>query len=190
MNVIELAELWRYLVTFTAKNDMRIDTPRLTIIPLTYNQLQLYLKADGLLETELGLELKPRIISLELAEAFEQDILPLVASSDNYLFSTLWTIVLKELNVMVGDLCFKGKPNDMGEVEIGYGIYVQFRGKGYMSEAISAITQWVFEQDGVGAVIAETDSENISSHRVLEKCGFAQYNASSGMLWWRLECPK
>ncbi len=53
---------------------MQIDTPRLTIIPLNYKQLQLYIKANGLLEAGLGLELKPRLIPLELVEAFEQDI--------------------------------------------------------------------------------------------------------------------
>ncbi|BDX39345.1 hypothetical protein CYCD_27000 [Tenuifilaceae bacterium CYCD] len=53
---------------------MQIDTPRLTIIPLNYMQLQLYVKADGLLEVELGLEPKPRLIPSDLAEAFEQDI--------------------------------------------------------------------------------------------------------------------
>ncbi len=165
---------------------MQIDTPRLTIMPLTYKQLQLYVRADGLLEAELGLEPKPRFIPSELAEAFEQDILPLVACSDNYLFSTLWTIVLKEENVMVADFCFKGIPNDVGEIEIGYGTYDQFQGKGYMTEAINAITHWAFKQDGVRAVIAETDAANISSHRVLEKCGFTVYNNAGEMLWWRL----
>ena len=165
---------------------MQIDTPRLTIIPLTDNLLQLYIKADGLLEAELGLEPKPRFIPSELAEAFDVDILPLVACSDNYLFSTIWTIVLKDENVMIGDLCFKGMPNCIGEIEIGYGTYDQFQGKGYMIEAINAITHWAFKQDGVRAVIAETDAANIPSHRVLEKCGFMKCKNVDTMISWSL----
>lgn len=164
----------------------RIETNRLEIIPLAYNQLQLYVKADGLLEAELGLELKPRLIPLELAEAFEQDILPLVSCSNNYLFSTLWTIVLKDQKVMVGDLCFKGTPNNAGEVEIGYGTYEQFQGNGYMTEAIAAITDWAFAQEGVKVIVAETDASNFSSHKLLERCGFTIYKNVEGMIWWRL----
>ncbi|MGE0078098.1 MAG: GNAT family N-acetyltransferase [Bacteroidales bacterium] len=168
-------------------NKLILETERLNIIPLTYNQLQLYVKADGLLERELGLYPLIRFIPDELVDAFENDILPGVANSSNYLFSTLWTIVLKEQSIMIGDLCFKGEPNYSGEVEIGYGIHERFQGKGYMTEAIREIIKWAFNQKEVRAVIAETDSDNISSHRVLEKCGFSKYNQVDGMYWWNLK---
>jgi len=166
---------------------MKLDTERLEIIPLTLSQLLKYLKSDNSLESELGLEANPRFVPSELVEAITQTILPTVADEDNnYLFSTIWTIVLKEKNVMVGDLCFKGEPNGLGEIEIGYGIYESFQGNGYMTEAIKTISEWAFTQEGVDSIIAETDNDNIPSHRVLEKNGFQQDKSIEGMLWWRL----
>ncbi len=166
---------------------MKLYTSRLEIIPLSYSQLKLYIQENGLLEMDLGLELIPREVPAELAEAFTITILPAVKTASNHLFSTLWTIVLKEQNVMVGDLCFKGTPNNAGEVEIGYGTYDQFQGKGYMTEAISAITDWALSQKGVKVVVAGTNVDNIASQRVLEKCGFASYKNTDEMIWWKFE---
>ena len=166
---------------------MKLYTLRLEIIPLSYSQLQLYIQGNGMLEKELGLELIPREVPTELIEAFEASILPTVRIAENHLYSTLWTIVLKEQNVMVGDLCFKGTPNDAGEVEIGYGTYDQFQGKGYMAEAIAAITDWALSQNGVRVVVAGTLANNFASQRVLEKCGFASYKNTEEMIWWKRE---
>ncbi len=167
---------------------MNLDTQRLEIIPLTLNQILKYLKSDSSLESELGFNANPRIVPSELLEAITQTIIPAVADEDNnYLFSTIWTIVLKEKNVMVGDLCFKGEPNGLGKIEIGYGIYKSFQGNGYMTEAIKAISEWAFTQEGVDSIIAETDNDNVPSHRVLEKNGFQQYQNIEGMIWWKLD---
>lgn len=167
---------------------MELHTQRLKISPLTFNQLIKYLRSDNSLETELGLEVIPRIVPPVLVDAFTKTILPAVANEkNNYLFSTLWTVVLKEKNTMVGDLCFKGKPNEKGEIEIGYGTYESFQGKGYMTEAIGAIVKWAFSQQGVLSIIAETEKNNPASHRILEKNGFAQYKQSDQMIWWRVD---
>ena len=162
-------------------------TDRLLIRPLTPVQLQKYTELNNILENELGLNSSGRTISAALKEALEQVIIPHVASSDNYLYSTLWTIIDKDLMLMVGDLCFKGFPNDIGEVEIGYGTYDGFQGRGYMTEAISAMAGWAFRQPGVRAIVAETERDNVSSHRTLSKNGFVVYREVENMLWWRLD---
>jgi [ribosomal protein S5]-alanine N-acetyltransferase len=108
-----------------------IATKRLLIKPLKYNQLLKYVANDQSLETELGLSETKRTILSELKEALEQAILPMVAENENsYLYFTLWTIISKAENRMVGDLCFMGLPNAEGAVEIGYGTYEDFRGNG------------------------------------------------------------
>lgn len=72
---------------------------------------------------------------------------------------------------MVGDLCFKGSPQD-GEVEIGYGILESRQGRGYATEAVEAAIGWAFTQTGCYYVTAETERDNRRSQRVLEKLGF------------------
>ncbi|MFD2512265.1 GNAT family N-acetyltransferase [Pontibacter locisalis] len=167
---------------------MKLTTDRLLLLPLTHNQLELYLQADNKLEEELGLARAQRVIPQELAEAFQETILPAVADkSKNYLFTTLWTIISKEHNQMVADLCFKGEPTDKGQVEIGYGTYDAYQGKGYMTEAIKAIVTWAFSQPGVTAVLGETEKDNLASHRTLEKNTFVRYKQEENMIWWRLD---
>lgn len=127
-----------------------------------------------------------RIIPIELKEALEQTILPNIADKEkNYLFSTLWTIIDKKQNVMVGDICFKGEPNDKGEVEMGYGTYKKFQGKGYMTEAIKALIEWVLTKPQVKAIFAETDKSNIASSRVLLKNGFVKTGETKTMDLWQ-----
>ena len=167
---------------------MQPESERIRLIPLNYEHLILYLQGDNKLERALNLVEGSRSISPELIEAFHETILIAVADSNsNYLYSTLWNIVDKASNQMVGDLCFKGEPNPKGEIEIGYGIYPAFEGKGYMTEAIRVLKQWAFAQPGVETVIAETSSTNVSSHRTLEKNNFRKYRVVGEMYWWRCE---
>ena len=53
-----------------------IETERLVLKPLTYDQLVKYIRADNSLETELNLNQTSRTISPALKEALEQTILP------------------------------------------------------------------------------------------------------------------
>jgi ribosomal-protein-alanine N-acetyltransferase len=120
-----------------------IETERLILKPLTYDQLVKYIKCNNSLEEELNLNETSIIISPELKEAFEQTILPNVADkTKNYLYSTLWTAISKTENKMIGDLCIVGEPNTAGEIEIGYGTYDEFRNKGFMTEIVNGIIEW------------------------------------------------
>lgn len=164
-----------------------IETERLRLLPLNHRQLVYYLRKDKALEEELGLTPSPRELSRELAEALAISIVPNVADpKKNHLFFTLWTIITKAGNQMVGDLCFKGDPNGAGEIEIGYGTYPTFQRKGYMSEAVGGIVQWAFRQPRVKAVVAETDKSNTASIRILQRNGFSIYKETDLFLYWRV----
>jgi RimJ/RimL family protein N-acetyltransferase len=165
---------------------LMIETERLIIRPLTYNQLLKYLKADNSLEQELNLNATSRIIPAALREAFEQTILPNAADrGKNYLYSTLWTMISKADNKMVGDLCFMGEPNDSGEIEIGYGTYDEFRQKGYMTEAVGGMIQWAERQPGVYAVLASTEKDNSASWKILVKNNFRRTGETETLIHWK-----
>lgn len=161
------------------------ETGKLTIKPLTYSQLLKYVANDLSLEAELGLQKTRRTISPELKEALEQAILPSVAENGhNYQYFTLWTIILKTENRMVGDLCFMGLPNDNGEIEIGYGTYEDFRGNGYMTEAVGGMVGWARTQPNVKKITASTDKTNRASYTVLQKNGFVKSGESEELFHW------
>ncbi|MBA4259206.1 MAG: N-acetyltransferase [Chitinophaga sp.] len=167
---------------------MFIQLQRLIIIPLTYNQLVKYVKCDGTLEKEFNLNPNSRIISDELKEALENTILPNVAdTTKNYLFSTLWTAISIAENSMVGDLCIVGEPNKLGEIEIGYGTYEEYQGKGYMTEIVGGIIEWAKTQASVKSIIASTLKTNLASFKVLEKNKFIKIKENQLLLNWKLE---
>lgn len=165
-----------------------IDTDRLVLKPLTYSQLAKYIANDGSLEQELKLRPSDREMSANLKDAFQQTILPNVREPfKNYLYSTLWTVILKEGNNMVGDICLVGEPNENGEVEIGYGTYPSFREKGYMTEAVGGMISWLKFEPGVKSIIAGTEKANPASFAVLKKNGFKEIGESEELLRWTLQ---
>lgn len=165
---------------------MIIETAQLQIKTLEYSQLLKYIENNHSLEKELGLSDTNITITPEFREALEQAILPMVAENEpNYQYFTLWTIILKAENRMVGDLCFKGMPDENGEIEIGYGTYEDFKGNGYMTEAVGGMIEWAKEQADVKAIVASTDKSNVASYTVLQKNQFVQVGESDELYHWK-----
>jgi [ribosomal protein S5]-alanine N-acetyltransferase len=167
---------------------MKLETPRLRIIPLTKEQLANYSIPDFSLENSLHVNTVPRIVPEFLANVINNKILPSVSDiTKNPLYYAFWTIIFKQENVMVGDFCFKGEPDEKGEVEIGYGTYPAFIGKGFMTEAVGEMVKWAFAQPHVQSVTAQTDPSNIASQKILEKNNFVEYGRTAENILWRID---
>ena len=106
----------------------------------------------------------------ELRTAYCEMLQGALEHPDQWEWYAIWTIELAD-GTQIGDLCFKGCGSD-GSAEIGYGIYEQYQGRGYATEAVGATVSWALRQPGVIRVEAETEPGNLASQRVLEKCGF------------------
>ncbi|MFF2505003.1 GNAT family N-acetyltransferase [Streptomyces sp. NPDC058067] len=78
----------------------------------------------------------------------------------------------------IGGIGFHSAPDDDGRVEIGYDLTEGARGRGYATEAVTAIAAWALSQPGVTAVTATTDPDNAASQRVLRRAGFAEIPAA------------
>jgi len=139
-----------------------IETQRLIIRPLEYKELLRYvIGRKGEIETD------------EDEKLFFQNLIePYRAASENEkLFYTLW-IAQNESGEIVGDVNFKGSPNEFGMVEVGYYVKPEYRDKGYATEMVNAMTNWANKDERVVFVLAFIDYENMASKRVIEKCGF------------------
>jgi RimJ/RimL family protein N-acetyltransferase len=75
--------------------------------------------------------------------------------------------------IVIGDCGLHGPPDEHGEVEIGYGLAAPYRGKGYGSELVRAISDWLLRRLAVRSVRATTAEDNRPSRRALERSGFA-----------------
>lgn len=65
------------------------------------------------------------------------------------------------------------------KVDIGYVLARSHWKKGYMTEAVSVLTDWILAQPVVFRLWAVCDVENRGSARVLEKAGFEHEGASA-----------
>ena len=57
-------------------------------------------------------------------------------------------------------------------LEIGYSLIPSERGKGYCSEAVNIVVDYLFLSKDIMRIQAATDTRNVASQKVLEKAGF------------------
>ena len=173
---------------------MRIETSRLTLHPMSEDELKRaerdlagVVRSHGASLPFIGfweMRAKRRIYRVK-RDMIRQD-------PRFWLVGTSWLILHREKNVYLGEAGFKGPPLTRASVEIGYGILEEFRGQGYMTEAVKALTKLAFTQNAcrVERVTALTLPENTASHRVLEKSGYErQPSFGKYWLWERVKKP-
>ena len=108
----------------------------------------------------------------EEREAYGQMLALCREHPEDRLWYAPWQISLKSSpETPVGALGFKG-PQQKGRVELGYGVDLPYRCRGYATEAAGALIEWAFAQKDVYIVEAEAAPDNAASLRVLEKAGF------------------
>jgi RimJ/RimL family protein N-acetyltransferase len=168
---------------------MKLKTKKLRIIPLTTEQLKILLEGQDKLDSALGL--KPCGVPLDehMLNAVREMYELCVGNPKEYLWYTDWLIILKDENIAIGSIGFRGKPNEKREFEIGYGINEAYRGRGLATEAVKAMLDWAFSLNNAYFMQAQTEEENIASQRVLEKCGFTKKGTGTEGLLWELEKP-
>ncbi|EKO1913037.1 GNAT family N-acetyltransferase [Clostridium botulinum] len=164
---------------------MLIQTERLELIPLTLNQLKLWIEDISQLEKELDCSYKAESMEGFFLEVVKGQYEITQKDPNNYLWHSFFFLVRKDDRVVVGSADFKDIPNENGEVEIGYGLGKEFEHNGYMTEAVKAMCGWALKQNGVTSVIAETDLEGLASQKILKCCGFKK-DKEGETLWWRL----
>jgi RimJ/RimL family protein N-acetyltransferase len=165
---------------------IRISTDRLTLIPLSIDQLRAH--QEGARELG-GIRISRAMLTDRLTRAIGMKIERMAeADPSDHRWLTYWLIVVDEDGFGAGMAGFKGVPDEMGEVEIGYGIDRAYQGRGYMSEAVCALIEWAFQDDRCRSIIApDTERTNIASNRVLEKVGMQVYGESANARSWRID---
>ena len=82
-----------------------------------------------------------------------------------------WMIVLKELDEPIGSISVVRQNDRVEEAEIGYCIGRQWWHKGIMTEALSAVIEYLFTEVGMNRIAARHDPNNPNSGGVMRKCG-------------------
>lgn len=81
-------------------------------------------------------------------------------------------VCLNETNETIGDIGLHFSADDDCQVEIGYTISPAHQRKGYATEVVRAIINYLFHTLGKHRITASVDPRNTPSAAVLEKVGF------------------
>jgi len=94
-----------------------------------------------------------------------------------------WAIQLKELGQVIGSIGPVSKNDQTNMVHIGYCIGSRWWHQGIMTEAFSAVIDYLFGACGVNRIEAMHDPNNPHSGDVMKKCGL-RYEGTSRQSDW------
>jgi RimJ/RimL family protein N-acetyltransferase len=145
---------------------VELTTPRLRIVPLSPSEMQDLLDGrpcDGQRWAE-GYPLDGTLVVVAMQVALaRRDV-------DRGPFG-LYQVLLRENDMVIGDIGFHAPPDELGEVSIGFGVVPAARRRGYAREALTAVLAWALRRPEVRTVHADTDLVNLASQRVLLGAG-------------------
>lgn len=94
---------------------------------------------------------------------------------DNRGFGANWAITEKANPQMaIGSLGVVRRDEDIMACELGYCLARKFWGRGYMTQAVRAAIDFLFEEMGYNRVAARHDSNNPASGKVMVKAGMVK----------------
>ncbi|MER5731861.1 GNAT family N-acetyltransferase [Streptomyces sp. NPDC002138] len=93
-----------------------------------------------------------------------------------------YAIVRAADGLAVGGIGFHAAPDGDGDAEIGYDLVPSARGNGYATEAVRALAAWALDQPGLTTLHATVDDDNLASHAVVGRAGFARSGAGEGQI--------
>lgn len=155
----------------------------ITIKALSYNELLSIVHEEKSKEFDINFEdiseIQKKAIKIKLhkMQRVEKEL---------HEWFTYWIIKPIGTREVAGLIGFKGIESD-GSVEVGYGIFKKFEGKGYATEALRYMINWAFSHKSCKEITAlGVKKENIGSQRVLYKNGFEKINENEGIINYRI----
>lgn len=161
-----------------------IATKRLILYPLTLRQYYLFIFRTQDLAKELDCTYAGQEITGPFSAALKKRYLNFLAARQQPFFYTLWLIADPAAKVIAGNLGFKGFDPLNGSTEIGYGLGVRYRGCGYMTEAVTALTDFALTLPALYRITAVTQHDNMKSVAVLQKSNFFYTYKDDFYLHW------
>lgn len=167
-----------------------ILTDRLQLVPCTVAYLEALINDPSVLEQSLRITICDRWTEFPEALKFTYQWLIQDASVKEW---APYLFIHQQDRKLIGWGGFKGKPNAVGMVEIGYEIAPDYRRQGLATEAAQGLLDFAFSHPSVKAVEAHTLPEHNPSTRILEKLGMqwlgVEIDPNDGEIWhWQIQC--
>lgn len=89
-------------------------------------------------------------------------------------------IVLKDEGLLIGGCSLKRSDDSETMASLGFAVNPDFQNNGYATEVAVALIDFGFKILGLSKVLAECDTRNIASYRVMEKAGMSRVGIKQG----------
>jgi ribosomal-protein-alanine N-acetyltransferase len=84
----------------------------------------------------------------------------------------IWAIELNNTKDIIGTISLWNFVKENNKAEFGYGLFPEYRGNGYMTEALKRVCQYGFYKLELDEIEAYTNAKNIPSRNLLINNGF------------------
>lgn len=169
-----------------------LESERLLLVPVTRSQIDVFVTEPGQLVLLDKYTVRPFDINSEhdfvgeFYHALHEYVVPRIDKDPgNWYWYTFWFICDKESQWVAGSMGINGPPDEKGETLVGYFVDRRFENRGYTTEALHLLLQWIAAQPGAETVIADTLAPFNASQRVLQKNGFTLMGEVEEGLRWR-----
>jgi len=165
-----------------------IETKNLKLIPCELAHFEAIVNDPKQLEGLLDVSVADEWISFPEAMPYGYEYLK--TNPDALGWWTYLFIHAKD-KMLIGSGGYKGKADESGMVEIGYGIAPEYRNRGLATEAAQGLVDYAFSQPKIEVIDAHTLAEVNPSTKVLERIGMKNietlHDPDEGEVWhWRL----
>lgn len=164
----------------------KIETERLLLIPFTKQLCHLINDKDFIALQNKGMNAGEGYPDQETLDTIPKIVANIELSNGPTGFES-WVIITKKDMKIIGDVGFKGIPNQAGEIDLGYGIIASERKKGYAFEAAKALCDWAISFPDVIRITAKCLIDNEGSFKTLEKLNFKKSATDEKMFYYCLE---
>jgi RimJ/RimL family protein N-acetyltransferase len=148
---------------------MKLTTTRLHIRPVKVDDSKAMFKYRSHAETNEFLSLRPKS---------ENDVKEFIKKTNSQInIEGSWfqfVLIEKNSNSLIGDIGihFIEDGSDNKQVEIGYTLDKDYRGKGFATEALRVVIDYLFKDLNKHRISASIDPKNSASIKLIERLGF------------------
>lgn len=96
-------------------------------------------------------------------------------------------VFIKGSDELIGDIGIHFIEFDNLQVEIGYTLSLEYQGKGYATEAVASVVNYLFNNLNKHRIIASIDPKNIKSMALLERVGMRKEAHFKKSIWFKEE---
>ncbi|MFV0465283.1 MAG: GNAT family N-acetyltransferase [Lachnospiraceae bacterium] len=151
-------------------NEPEINANRLILRPFTIYALQEIVKAYDAGEYPI----LPKSVLSEVrknAMIKKQEQMLQIPREFRYWY-TYFAIERKEDGAILGFIGAKGLPDQEGLVEFGYALAAEYRGRGYMTEALEGFLDYIYTFEFIRGAVLYIKETNEISKKVADRVGF------------------